>query len=400
MTIFRLTVIVVVALALTGCEKKDVAEAGHPPEQKVKRTEIVLTPEQMASATIETQPATQTDVPAMLQAKGRIVLADDHVWRVGIRSPGLVMAVYAGLGDAVRKGQVLARYHADEVREERAHYHTALAELDLARKGLAQAQRNRDRAQRLLDLKAGSVQQVEQAQQDLTAAQTAVKRAEIEVDRGKDLLEDDLKVSAEPRPESEGEFADDVPIYAPEAGFVLEKNITPGKAIDLATQTFVIGDLKKVWMLASIRQEDLGSLHEGTPVTVTIPGDDAHRFSGRITNLGQQFDPETRMMEVRIALDNPNRLLRPEMLASAEIPGKSRRSEILIPSDALQQIENGYIVFVLTSPGHYAIRPVRIGETTGGRTAVLEGLQAGDQVVVRGSFLLKGQLLKSTIEEE
>jgi cobalt-zinc-cadmium efflux system membrane fusion protein len=400
MSIYRISVIVLVALALGACDKKEVAEAGHPPEQKAKKTEIVLTPEQMASATIETQPATQTDVPEMIQAKGRIVLADDHVWRVGIRTPGLVMAVYAGLGDAVRKGQVLARYHADEVREERARYHAALAELDLARKALAQAQRNRDRAQRLLELKAGSVQQVEQAQQDLAAAQTAVARAEIEVDRGKDLLEDDLKVTAEPRPESDGEFADDVPIYAPESGFVLEKNVTPGKAIDLATQTFVIGDLKKVWMLASVRQEDLGTLHEGAAVAVTIPGDDTHRFSGRIANLGQQFDEETRMMEVRIALDNPNRILRPEMLANAAIPGKSRRSEVLIPSDALQQIESGYIVFVLTSPGHYAIRPVRIGDTSAGLTEVIEGVQAGEQVVVQGSFLLKGQLLKSTIEEE
>jgi cobalt-zinc-cadmium efflux system membrane fusion protein len=252
----------------------------------------------------------------------------------------------------------------------------------------------------LLELKAGSVQQVEQAQQDLAAAQAAVKKAEIEVDRGQDLLEDDLKVTVEPPPASAGEFADDVPILAPESGYVIEKNITPGKAVDLTTQTFVIGDLSKVWMLASVHQEDLAGLRVGSSAVVTLPGDPAHRFAGKITNLGQQFDPETRMMEVRIALDNPQHLLRPEMLANAEIPQGQTKSTLEIPSSAVQELDNANVVFVLTSPGHFSIRPVRIGETADDKTPILEGIHQGDNVVVHGSFLLRSQLLKSAIEGE
>src|SRR6202043_3984204 len=138
--------------------------------------------------------------------------------------------------------------------------------------------RNRDRAQRLLDLKAGSVQQVELSQQELLAAQSAVAKAQIEVDRGKDLLEDDLKVSVAPPPASAGAFADDVPIVAPASGYVIEKNITPGKTVDLAAQTFVIGDLSKVWMLASVHQEDLPVVRLGASVVVTLPNDAVQRF--------------------------------------------------------------------------------------------------------------------------
>jgi cobalt-zinc-cadmium efflux system membrane fusion protein len=349
---------------------------------------------------IEIQTAALTDEPARLQLRGRIVLADDHVWRVGLRTPGLVMVVYAGVGDHVTKGRVLARYHADEVREERAHYRTAQTELHLAEAAAAQAQRNRDRAQRLLELKAGSVQQLEQSQQDLVTAQTEVRKAQIEVERGQDLLEDDLKVTVEPPPESAGEFADDVPILAPESGYVLERNITVGKAIDLATQTFVIGDLSKVWMLALVHQEDLGGLRVGSPAVVTLPGDPSLRFPGKITNLGQEFDPGTRMMEVRIALDNPRNFLRPEMLADAEIPRGPRHSTLKIPTDAVQELDNANVVFVLTGPGHFAIRPVRTGEISAGGTPILEGIQPGDKIVVRGSFLLRSQLLKSAIEGE
>ena len=397
----HLLVILLLATSLTigGCNAPKTSEAPHAPE-KANKTEIILTPAQVSAAMIETQTAALTDEPTMLQVKGRIVLADDHVWRVGLRTPGLVMVVYAGLGDHVTKGQVLARYHADEVREERAHYRAAQTELHLAETVAAQAQRNRDRAQRLLDLKAGSIQQLEQAQQDLATAQDAIRKAQIEIDRGQDLLEDDLKVTVEPRPVSAGEFADDVPILAPESGYVIEKNITPGKAVDLSAQTFVIGDLSKVWMLASVHQEDLGGLRVGNPATVTLPSNPPQRFPGRITNLGQQFDPETRMMEVRIALDNPRNLLHPEMLANAEIPRGPAKSTLSIPSDAVQEIDNANVVFVLTSPGHFAIRPVRTGETSAGRTPVLEGIQPGEKIVVRGSFLLRSQLLKSAIEGE
>jgi membrane fusion protein, heavy metal efflux system len=397
--LFRRLLGLAAIVSLSGCTSPKAAESPAPSE-KTSRTDIILTPAQVSAAMIETQTAAFNNEPVMLQAKGRIVLADDRVWRVGLRTPGLVMVVYAGLGDHVNKGQVLARYHADEVREERAHYRSAQNELRLAEAAAAQAQRNRDRAQRLLELKAGSVQQLEQSQQDLLAAQAAVKRAQIEVDRGQDLLEDDLKVTVEPPPASAGEFADDVPILAPESGYVIEKNINPGKAVDLSAQTFVIGDLSKVWMLASVSQEDLNGLRVGGNAIVTLPGDTTQRFPGRITNLGQQFDPETRMMEVRIALDNPRNLLRPEMLANAQIPRGPGKPALSISSDAVQEIDNANVVFVLTGPGHFAIRPVRTGETSAGRTPVLEGIQPGDKVVVRGSFLLRSQLLKSAIEGE
>ncbi len=398
----RTSLIILGALLLAACNRES-AEAPpkkDPVEAKAVKDEIVLTPEQVAATKIETRAAVLTDQPVMLQAKGRIVLADDRTWRVGIRTPGLVMAVYAGLGDYVKKGQVLARYHADEVREERAHYRAAQAEVRLAEARVAQAQRNRDRAQRLLELKAGSVQQVELAQQDLVTAQAALNKARIEVERGEDLLEDDLKVSLEPKPASAGEFADDVPILAPASGYIIEKNVTPGRAIGLEDQTFVLGDLSKVWMLGSVREEDLGGLRVGARATVTLPGDPPQSFGGRIANLGQRFDPETRTMEVRISLDNPRNVLRPEMLATAEIPRGRTKPVVTVPPDAVQQIDNADVVFVLTAPGHFAIRPVRRGETAGGETPILEGIQAGENVVVRGSFLLRSQLLKSTIEGE
>jgi cobalt-zinc-cadmium efflux system membrane fusion protein len=372
--------------------------AARVPATSARRTEITLSPAQQAEAMIETAPVTLTEQPDLLRVSGRIALPDTRTWHVGVRTDGLVSSVVVGAGDLVRKGQILARYHADELRDARAKYAQALTDLQRARSAEGLAQRYANRAETLLDLKAASLQQAEQARQDLLNAQAATAVAEIEVKRVRHVLEHDLQVSADL--DQDDEAADEVPIFSPAAGFVLERNISPGRAVHTNDDAFVIGDLSQVWMLASVRQEQLGLLRVGDEATVVIAGPRDQRFRGRLTNLGQQLDPATRVMQVRIVVNNPENRLRPEMLATAEIPVGMSRPLLLVPSGAVQQIDNGDVVFVRSAPDRFAVRPVRLGEVTEGSVEVAEGLKAGEQVVVNGSFVLKSQLLRAAIEEE
>ncbi len=386
---------------LTGCSRHEVATeaaSAQPAQTKTVKNELVIPPDEQVASMIETAPATLSRQPEYLRVKGVIAIDDSRTWRLGVRTQGSVTKVYAGLGDHVTKGQILARFHADEVRDTRAMYRAAVSERERASSAAAQARRNLDRANKLLELKAGSAQEVELTQQDLVTAQAAVERAAIEVDRTKDLLEDDLKVPAEPTPNRKDETEDEVPIIAQADGFILEKNVTPGRTVEPDSVTFVIGDLADVWMLASVRQEDLAKLRTGQQAYV-IP-DDGTRLSGTVTNLGQEFDPATRMMQVRIELKNPQNRLRPEMLADAEIPVGAGKSALTVSSDAVQQIDGQDVVFVRTNPDRFVLRAVKTGETVDGKTPILEGLSAGDQVVVRGSFILKSQLLRASVESD
>ncbi len=390
-------------LLLAACGKGPEAATTQPEptaatDAQKDKDIVVLSPQQQSSAAISVVTAALSNEPDILQAKGRIALDESGIWRIGVRTIGSVVAVYAQLGDFVHKGQILARYHADEVRDSRAQYRGAVAEMNRAKAAVVQAQRNLDRARKLLELRAGSIQQVELMRQDLVTAQTELKKDEIEVDRGRDLLEDDLRVPADPPP-NQDEIQDAVPIIAQGDGYVIEKNVTPGKTVDLTSVTFVIGDLSRVWMLASVRAEDLGKLRLNQPASVLV-GDDATPIKGRITNLGQEFDPDTRVMQVRIELANPKGILRPEMLADAEIPVGAKKPALLLPSDAVQQVNGQDAVFVRAAPNRFQVRPVRTGETKDGRTPILEGVSPGEQIVVEGSFVLKSQLLKSTLEEE
>ena len=389
-------VVLMIALAAaTGCNRE--AQPARDSAPTVARTEVVLSPAAQKEGQIETQPVKTSDAPDVLRVPGRIALAENRSWRVGVRTDGLVVAVMAEAGDYVRKGQVLARYHADEVRDSRALYRAAQADLARAQSNAALAQRNVTRAETLLDLKAASQVQVEQAQQDLVVAQTAVSNAEVEVGRLKDLLEDDLRVPADPKPGDE--TADQVPIIAPASGYILEKNVTLGKAIDTMDDTFVIGDLSQVWMLASMRQDQLGPLHMGQSVRVTVAGVAGQQFEGKISNLGQELDPSTRTMAVRIALSNSGNVLRPGMLATAELPGSARKMTVFVASDAVQQVDGQDVVFVRVAPDRFAVRAVEVAQTSNGQTPILQGLKGDEQVVVRGSFVLKSQLLRAALDE-
>ena len=389
-------VVLMIALAAaTGCNRE--AQPARDSAPTVARTEVVLSPAAQKEGQIETQPVKTSDAPDVLRVPGRIALAENRSWRVGVRTDGLVVAVMAEAGDYVRKGQVLARYHADEVRDSRALYRAAQADLARAQSNAALAQRNVTRAETLLDLKAASQVQVEQAQQDLVVAQTAVSNAEVEVGRLKDLLEDDLRVPADPKPGDE--TADQVPIIAPASGYILEKNVTLGKAIDTMDDTFVIGDLSQVWMLASMRQDQLGPLHMGQSVRVTVAGVAGQQFEGKISNLGQELDPSTRTMAVRIALSNSGNVLRPGMLATAEVPGSARKMTVFVASDAVQQVDGQDIVFVRVAPDRFVVRAVEVAQTSNGQTPILQGLKGDEQVVVRGSFVLKSQLLRAALDE-
>jgi len=391
------TVLLALTIASCGGETGQRETSGVKAEGKTPKDQVVLPPDEQATGKIETRAVIVSDAPHVLRVAGRIVRADDRTWNVGVRTSGMVRSVYVNLGDAVQRGKVLARYRADEVREERAKYRTAMSELQRLQAAATLAQRNLERMQALLELKAASVLQVDQARQDAVAADAAVKNAQTEVDRARGVLEDDLHVPAESV--SGDEQSDSIPILAPGPGYILEKKITPGDTVAPGQDAFVIGDLSQVWMIAAVRQDDLGELRVGQSATVTLPGVPGAPFVGKITNLGQELDPATRVLQVRIVLNNPHQRLRPEMLANAELPVGAPVSSLTVPSDAVQQINGQDIVFVRTMPDRFVVRPVQVGPTSNGNTPVIEGLKPGEQVVVHGSFVLKSHLLRSSMEE-
>jgi cobalt-zinc-cadmium efflux system membrane fusion protein len=384
---------------LFGCQKPEQDTKGEPAttaENRASANEVSISMQAQTEQKIEVVPVKFGTAVLNQQSKGHIALPDNATWRVGILVEGRVEKVFFNLGDFVQKGQVLARMHSHDVHEARAAYANAVAERTRLQAAEALAQRNYERSQRLYSLKAESISQVEAAKQDLINAQSATREADNNVRREQSLMEEILGIKADV-PANGSEDADLIPIKAPASGRILQKNVTPGSTISSSTDAFVIGDLNRLWMLASVDAATLSRLHLGQTATVTLPDVPDATFTGKVTNLGQEFDPVTRLMQVRIELKNPADRLRPEMLANAEFATGTGTPAVLVPHDAIQQLNGQDVVFVRVGADRFQVRAVQAGENVGENTRILQGVNPGEQVITRGSFIAKSQLLKATI---
>ncbi|WP_263352974.1 efflux RND transporter periplasmic adaptor subunit [Acidicapsa acidisoli] len=101
--------------------------------------------------------------------------------------------------------------------------------------------------------------------------------------------------------------------------------------------------------------------------------------------------------EVRIEIGHTDNRLRPEMLASAEFDTGAGIPTILVPQEAIQQVNGQDVDFVRLAADRFQVRAVQTGENVRGNVRILQGLKPGERVVTHGSFIAKSQLLKSSI---
>jgi membrane fusion protein, heavy metal efflux system len=339
-----------------------------------------------------------------IQATGRLTTHEDSTWKVGSITDGRIVRVLAKLGERVKTGQVLARLHSHDVHEARAEYARANGELTRANSALALAERMRDRARKLYDLKAGSLEQVERSEADLLAAQAAVRTAEVDVRRTEIHLRENLRIDPkEPEGHNPGDMLHDedlVPIMSPGSGVVLRRMITEGSVVTAGQELIVVSDLNRLRLIANLGEQHLPLIRPGATARIELAALPGRIFTGRVDRVGEEMDPQTRTAEVWITIAAAGQALKPEGYANVEIVTGATRPGMLIPSEAVQDVEGAPSVFVQTGTHSYTVHPVSLGERFLDRVEILQGLSPGDRIAVKGSFLLKSQLLKSTLQEE
>lgn len=365
---------------------------------------VRLTPEALAMARLVLQEASSRSIPHTIRGSGRIAINENRLWRVGAVSDGLLVEMYANVDDPVRRGQVLARQHSRAVSDARAAYAEAANNLATfeTRRSFLQAQAAR--ARRLYDLKAASEQQVQQAESDVRDVEGQIANAKAELQRQRIHIEEFLHVQPESS-KAPGDLAsgykstDLIPVTSPVSGMVMERPAAPGTIVPMAQTLYVISDLSNLWMIAEVQQQHLAALREGMEVAVHTQAFPEEIFPGRIARIGAELNPATRTVSVRIEVPNPQMRLRPEMYADAEIATSGSETGVFLPTDAIQDLNGQAVAFVRVAEGAFAVRPVETGAPRDGMRLILSGVNAGEQVVVRGSFLLKSKLLEASLAE-
>jgi cobalt-zinc-cadmium efflux system membrane fusion protein len=339
-------------------------------------------------------------VHEVITSTGHIAYNEDQSWSVGSVTDGRVVSISAKVGDRVAVGQVLARIHSHDVHDSRAEYQKGADEVVRVRAALAQAERVRDRARRLFELKAMSKEQLEQAEMDQRNAQAAVDKAVADLEKRRAHLVEFLDVPAQDTAGPGANHEDFIPIKSPGSGVVVERHASTGSAITAGQQLFRIANLSALWMIANVNEADLAHLRPGQTVRVSVRAYPDRKFIGRVLRLGEQLDPATRTLQVRVLVPNEHGLLKPEMFANAEIDRAAERERIVIPEAAIQDLNGHKIVFLQVAPTRFAVRALETTPAGAGQVAVVAGLKANDAVVVKGGFILKSQLLRSSLEEE
>jgi RND family efflux transporter MFP subunit len=338
------------------------------------------------------------EVPEYLTASGQIVMNEERTAHIGTYTDGRVTELKANIGDVVRRGMVLARMHSHDVHETRAAYETALEGVIRQKTMVAYDQRMRDRMMRLFDLKSASRQEVEKAESDLKSAQTDLANAQISVDKEVAHLTDILNLPASALPDI-NESTEQVPVVSTLNGVVIDRKVSLGSVVEPGEEVFTVSDLNSVWMIASLNESDIGKVRVGNKASILSPAYPDQAFTGQVTRLGTELDPKTRTLLVRIVVPNPGMKLRSGMYVNAQLMQGMSRSAIFVPEEAIQEINGGSFVFTRRSNNVFEATPVQIAHHLNGQAQISAGLVPGDALVVKGSFVVKSEMLKSQIGE-
>lgn len=193
------------------------------------------------------------------------------------------------------------------------------------------------------------------------------------------------------------QIPDTIKIVSPVDGFVVARNVSPGQKFERDTEWFRIADLRRVWILADVFENDAQYLQPGAQVRVNLP-DQSKSFQGRVSNVLPQFDGATRTFKARIEVDNRSYALRPDMFVDLELPVAFPRT-VVVPAGAVLDSGLKKTVFVERGQGLFSPREVETGRRFDDRVEIVRGLASGERIVVSGNFLVSSESrLKEVVE--
>ncbi len=178
---------------------------------------------------------------------------------------------------------------------------------------------------------------------------------------------------------------------APRDGVVLERNAVDGQGFKAGDVLFRIADHTQVWVMADIAEGEIGALRPGQAVKVTTRAHPGRIFNGAVSVVYPHLMKETRTVRVRVELPNPDLALLPDMYADVDIATGAEDPVATVPENAVIDSGSRQVVILDGGDGRFEPRDVKLGRKGDGYVEVLSGVEAGDNVVVNGNFLIDAE---------
>ncbi|CAN5146620.1 hypothetical protein BH24PSE2_BH24PSE2_06710 [soil metagenome] len=308
---------------------------------------------------VETTEATHRDLVKTIRAVGRVTYDERHISKITVRFDAWIGDLKADyVGAPIERGQILFTVYSPEL--------------------LAAQQEYLDTRQRL--------------------ARRGPDDSLLEAARRRLMLWDISEAQIEAL-ERRGEAIEYLPIFSPVAGTLVEKNVEAGGAVKSGETLLRIADLSQVWVDAAVYEADLELVREGMQASVRLPYLPGKEYAASVDYVYPYLEADSRTGRIRLTLDNPDGLLKPDMYAEVILEADLGH-RLVVPEEAVLIAGDNRVVFVDHGEGRLEPRRVETGRKAQGYVEIVEGLEPGDTVVASGNFLIAAETkLKAGLEQ-
>lgn len=366
---FSIVLAVVVGMALSSCKANEQGNGTPPPARVVQVPDMSLvTIDQNEAAKFPLVSAETVQLASELSATGAVFPDVSREIPVISLANGRVVDIKARLDDNVKKGQLLFQVQSPDITSAFNTFVKAVSDEDMTNKADVRAQ----------DLyKHGAISQAMLEQAD--AAERDAKADVI-------AAEDQLRIYGVDK----NHPSSVVNVYAPISGVIIGQNVTnsaaAGVTLSGSATAFTIADLRTVWILCDVYENDLPRIRLGQEARIKVNGYPDRVLKGHISDIGPVLDPQLRTAKVRIQLVNPG-FLKLGMFVTATFTSLKTESHAAVPADAVLHLHDRDWVFVPAGANQFRRTEVHAGNMLGGnRQVILSGVEPGQRVV--GNALL------------
>jgi len=307
---------------------------------------VSIAPEVVQNLGVRSATAERSRLWRRIDTVGYVDYDESKVSHIHLRTEGWIEHLVAhSEGERVRKGEKLLELYSPDLVNAQEEFVQALA---AGNKGLIRASRERLIA---LGIPANQVRQLEKTRK--------VKQT--------------------------------ISIYSPQDGVVSRLMVRHGMYVTPDKQVMSLADLSSVWLLAEIYESQADWVKVGQPAEVTLAFLPGRTWEGQVEYIHTSLDPKTRTLKARLRFDNPDEALKPNMYTNVKIYGGPKEDVIVIPVEALIRTGREARVIIALGAGRFTSRTVTAGIESGDWVEILAGVEAGDEVVTSGQFLIDSE---------
>ncbi|MBY0368032.1 MAG: efflux RND transporter periplasmic adaptor subunit [Burkholderiales bacterium] len=315
---------------------------------------------------------------ARREAFGMIDFDQDHAVQVFSPYQGRIGRVLARAGDEVRKGQLLYTVQIPDLAQAASTLIAAAGNLQASTKTL-------ERAEGLAAGQSIPQRELQQNIADQQAAEGAYRAAR------KTLGLFGLNSADIDEMEKTRRVETEMEVRSPLAGRVVARAAAEGLLVQpgAGAPPFLVADMRKLWMVASVPESELGGYRVGQKVSMSVSAYPARRFTGTLSYIGDVSDPASHRISLRAEVADPNHLLRPQMLAQFSIEIQAATEAPAVPETALARESDGsFSAWVARDAQSFTRRKVVTGLTQDGWVQIVDGLKPGERIARERALFL------------